>query len=86
MSTFSVCCIGKPFNAHVINKAVSNIIAFLVFGERFEFTDKQFESILQHISEIVLLQGSIWAQVSHLCSDSVLSHLFNMKIYPATLH
>ncbi len=67
ISTFSVWFIGKPFNPQpVINKAVSNIIACLVFGERFEYTDKQLEDILQDINDIVILEGSAWAQVSHL--------------------
>ncbi|XP_070764307.1 cytochrome P450 2J4-like [Enoplosus armatus] len=55
---------GKPFNAQpLINKAVSNIICCLVFGERFEYTDKQYQGILQNFSEIVHLEGSVWVQV-----------------------
>ncbi|KAI3368934.1 hypothetical protein L3Q82_025905 [Scortum barcoo] len=55
---------GKPFNAQsLINRAVSNVICCLVFGERFEHTDKRHENILQNFNEIVHLQGSAWVQI-----------------------
>ncbi|XP_025758992.1 cytochrome P450 2J2 isoform X1 [Oreochromis niloticus] len=55
---------GKPFNTQsLLNNAVSNIICCLVFGNRFEYTDKQFQSILQLLNEIVYLEGSVWAQI-----------------------
>ncbi|XP_069006178.1 cytochrome P450 2J4-like [Embiotoca jacksoni] len=55
---------GKPFNAQsLITNAVSNIICCLVFGNRFEYTDKQYQSILQNFSETVYLEGSVWAQL-----------------------
>ncbi|XP_045904667.1 cytochrome P450 2J4-like isoform X2 [Micropterus dolomieu] len=55
---------GKPFDAHaLITSAVSNIICCLVFGDRFEYTDKQYQGILQKFNEVVYLQGSLWAQV-----------------------
>ncbi|XP_070687745.1 cytochrome P450 2J4-like [Pempheris klunzingeri] len=55
---------GVPFNVQsLINNAVSNIICCLVFGERFEYTDKQYQSILQMVSELVYLEGGVWAQV-----------------------
>ncbi|XP_026201247.1 cytochrome P450 2J6-like [Anabas testudineus] len=55
---------GKPFNAQsLINNAVSNIICCLVFGERFEYSDKQYQHILKTFNEVVYLQGSLWIQV-----------------------
>nr|XP_046246526.1 cytochrome P450 2J4-like [Scatophagus argus] len=55
---------GKPFNVQsLIHKAVSNIICCLVFGERFEYTDKQHEDILQIINDAVDVQGSFGVQV-----------------------
>ncbi|XP_067368509.1 cytochrome P450 2J4-like isoform X2 [Channa argus] len=55
---------GKPFNAQsLINNAVSNIICCLVFGDRFEYSDKQYQSILQALNEIMYLQGSVWIQI-----------------------
>ncbi|XP_030290308.1 cytochrome P450 2J2-like isoform X1 [Sparus aurata] len=54
---------GKPFSAHsLINNAVSNIICCLVFGERFEYTDKEHQALLRNINEATRLQGSLWAQ------------------------
>ncbi len=78
ISIFSVWFIGKPFNAQpVINKAVSNVIACLVFGERFEYTDKQLENILQTLNTLVILEGSALVQVSlHWKQDVAHSHLF----------
>ncbi|XP_032380971.1 cytochrome P450 2J6 [Etheostoma spectabile] len=55
---------GKPFNAQsLINSAVSNIICCLVFGDRFEYTDKQHHMILQTFNELLYLEGGFWAQV-----------------------
>ncbi|XP_017262588.1 cytochrome P450 2J2 [Kryptolebias marmoratus] len=54
---------GQPFNAQkLINNAVSNIICCLVFGSRFEYTDKQYHKILKDFNEIMYLEGSVWAQ------------------------
>uniref|UniRef100_A0A671W4V2 Cytochrome P450 2J6-like n=1 Tax=Sparus aurata TaxID=8175 RepID=A0A671W4V2_SPAAU len=54
---------GKPFSAQsLINNAVSNIICCLVFGERFEYTDKEHQTHLQDMNELTHLQGSLWAQ------------------------
>ncbi|MED6277997.1 hypothetical protein CHARACLAT_019224 [Characodon lateralis] len=55
---------GQPFNSQIpVNNAVSNIVCCLVFGNRFEYTDKQQQAILQNFSEIVRLQGSLAAQI-----------------------
>ncbi|XP_041646825.1 cytochrome P450 2J4-like [Cheilinus undulatus] len=58
---------GQPFNAQpVINNAVSNIISCLVFGDRFEYNDKQFKAILEYFKETIYLEGSIWAQTYNM--------------------
>uniref|UniRef100_A0A3B4DKW3 Cytochrome P450, family 2, subfamily V, polypeptide 1 n=1 Tax=Pygocentrus nattereri TaxID=42514 RepID=A0A3B4DKW3_PYGNA len=55
---------GEPFDPHyVINNAVSNIICSLVFGRRFEYTDRRFLSMLNLISKSLKLEGSQWAQL-----------------------
>ncbi|KAG7233972.1 hypothetical protein INR49_028686, partial [Caranx melampygus] len=55
---------GEPFNAQpLIHNAVSNVICCLVFGERFEYTDKQYKTILQNFSDIVSLQANIMVQI-----------------------
>uniref|UniRef100_A0A3Q3SLV5 Cytochrome P450 2J2-like n=1 Tax=Mastacembelus armatus TaxID=205130 RepID=A0A3Q3SLV5_9TELE len=53
-----------PFNAlPLINSAVSNIICCLVFGDRYEYTDKKYLTILRTVNEAVHLQGSLWVQL-----------------------
>ncbi|XP_037544766.1 cytochrome P450 2J6 [Nematolebias whitei] len=55
---------GQPFNALTqINYSVSNIISCLFFGKRFEYTDKKYQAVLQALSDILYLEGSIWAQI-----------------------
>uniref|UniRef100_A0A3Q2NMN8 Cytochrome P450 2J6-like n=1 Tax=Fundulus heteroclitus TaxID=8078 RepID=A0A3Q2NMN8_FUNHE len=55
---------GQPFNAQkLINNAVSNIICCLVFGNRFEYSDEQFQTILELFNETLYLQGTVWAQM-----------------------
>ncbi|XP_029002034.1 cytochrome P450 2J5-like [Betta splendens] len=58
---------GKPFSAEsLINNAVSNIVCCLVFGERFEYNDKQYQSILQGFGNSLRFGGSSWAQLCNL--------------------
>ncbi|KAJ8376314.1 hypothetical protein SKAU_G00068940 [Synaphobranchus kaupii] len=55
---------GQPFDPQfVINNAISNVICCLVFGDRFEYTDRQFQDLLRLINEAVYLEGSSWAQL-----------------------
>ncbi|XP_053105462.1 cytochrome P450 2J2-like isoform X2 [Hemicordylus capensis] len=55
---------GQPFNPHFhINNAVSNIICSIVFGDRFEYHDSNFQKLLHLIDEIMFIQGSIWNQL-----------------------
>uniref|UniRef100_UPI003AAB2A06 cytochrome P450 2J4-like n=1 Tax=Centroberyx gerrardi TaxID=166262 RepID=UPI003AAB2A06 len=58
---------GEPFNAQLlVNNAVSNVICCLVFGNRFEYSDMQYQSILQDFNELVYLQGGTWAQIYNM--------------------
>ncbi|XP_041696099.1 cytochrome P450 2J2 isoform X2 [Coregonus clupeaformis] len=53
---------GKPFNPQMlINNAVSNVICCLVFGDRFEYSDDQFQTLLKTINETIYLEGGVWA-------------------------
>lgn len=55
---------GRPFDPQILlNNAVSNVICVLVFGNRFEYSDNEFHSLLKKISEAVYLEGGIFAQV-----------------------
>ncbi|KAJ8388418.1 hypothetical protein AAFF_G00132940 [Aldrovandia affinis] len=58
---------GLPFDPQLIlNNAVSNIISCLVFGERFEYTDSNFQDLLRLLSEALYLEGSIWVQMYNI--------------------
>ncbi|KAM3618960.1 uncharacterized protein V6R79_000964 [Siganus canaliculatus] len=55
---------GESFDAKwLINNAVSNVICCLVFGERFEYSNKKFQDILKMINDTIQLQGNMWVQV-----------------------
>uniref|UniRef100_A0A673AAA1 Cytochrome P450, family 2, subfamily P, polypeptide 6 n=1 Tax=Sphaeramia orbicularis TaxID=375764 RepID=A0A673AAA1_9TELE len=55
---------GQPINPEsLVNNAVCNIICCLVFGERFEYGDKQQQSIQKAFHDVVYLEGSVWAQM-----------------------
>uniref|UniRef100_A0A3B3VJR0 Cytochrome P450 2J2-like n=1 Tax=Poecilia latipinna TaxID=48699 RepID=A0A3B3VJR0_9TELE len=58
---------GKPFSAQaLINNAVSNIICCLVFGSRYEYNDKQYQTILENLNEILRLQEGLWVQIYNM--------------------
>ncbi|XP_062308391.1 cytochrome P450 2J4-like [Osmerus eperlanus] len=58
---------GKPFNPQfLMNNAVSNVICCLVFGDRFEYSDREFQTLLKIINEAIQLEGSIWALLYNL--------------------
>ncbi|KAM3876144.1 cytochrome P450 2J2-like [Diretmus argenteus] len=58
---------GEPFNAQLLlNNAVSNIICCLVFGDRYEYSDKQYQSVLHNFNELMYLEGGVWAQVYNM--------------------
>uniref|UniRef100_A0A665UCJ1 Cytochrome P450 2J6-like n=1 Tax=Echeneis naucrates TaxID=173247 RepID=A0A665UCJ1_ECHNA len=60
---------GKPFNPHyIINKAVSNIICSLVFGQRFDYCDEKFLKMTHLVDKVAQIEGSIWTQVSQMKS------------------
>ncbi|XP_061095520.1 cytochrome P450 2J2-like [Conger conger] len=55
---------GNPFDPHLLlNNSVSNIICFMVFGHRFDYSDQNFQILLKLLSETLKLEGSIWAQL-----------------------
>ena len=59
--------LGAPFDPKMgVTKAVSNVICCLVFGKRFEYTDRQHQSTIDDFNEILVLQGSVGAMVKLL--------------------
>uniref|UniRef100_A0A8C1Z0Q2 Cytochrome P450 2J2-like n=1 Tax=Cyprinus carpio TaxID=7962 RepID=A0A8C1Z0Q2_CYPCA len=58
---------GRPFDPHLLlNNAVSNVICVLVFGNRFEYSDNDFQNLLKNISEAVYLEGGFCAQLYNM--------------------
>lgn len=58
---------GKAFDPQwLLNNGVSNTICVLVFGDRFEYTNYDFQSLLKNMNEVIFLEGGIWAQVIYL--------------------
>lgn len=50
---------GKPFDTKMIlNSAVSNVICSILFGERFEYDDPVFLTLLKLMNENTKLLGS----------------------------
>ncbi|XP_064414752.1 cytochrome P450 2K1-like [Latimeria chalumnae] len=50
---------GQPFDTQVImNSAVANVICSVVFGDRFEYTDPTFLSLVHAINENIRLAGT----------------------------
>ncbi|EHA98995.1 Cytochrome P450 2J2 [Heterocephalus glaber] len=50
---------GQPFNPHFkINNAVSNIICSIIFGERFDYQDAEFQELLRLLDEVTYLEMS----------------------------
>uniref|UniRef100_A0A667WYB5 Cytochrome P450, family 2, subfamily N, polypeptide 13 n=1 Tax=Myripristis murdjan TaxID=586833 RepID=A0A667WYB5_9TELE len=55
---------SEPFDpVHLFNNAVSNIICQIVFGRRFDYSDHNFQTMLKNLTDMVHLEGSIWAQL-----------------------
>ncbi|XP_003411201.2 cytochrome P450 2J2-like [Loxodonta africana] len=53
---------GQPFDPHFkINKAASNIICSITFGERFEYQDGEFQELLKLLDEVPSLETSKWS-------------------------
>ncbi|XP_060113783.1 cytochrome P450 2F2-like [Heteronotia binoei] len=52
---------GAPFNPiNLVCRAVSNIICAVVFGNRFDYEDADFLSLLDHLNENFKIMSSFW--------------------------
>ncbi|XP_069483781.1 cytochrome P450 2B4-like [Ambystoma mexicanum] len=59
---------GQPFDPQFkVTNAVSNIICSLVFGNRFDYTNAEFQYLLDLISKNIRLTGSMSALMVNLC-------------------
>ncbi|XP_073497658.1 cytochrome P450 2C18-like isoform X2 [Phyllobates terribilis] len=58
---------GTPFDpTHVLTLAVSNVICSIVFGERFDYEDVKFKTLVTLLKEMVLLMSSFWGMLLSL--------------------
>ncbi|XP_040298471.1 cytochrome P450 2G1-like [Bufo bufo] len=64
---------GTPFDpTYLLTLAVSNVICSIVFGERFDYKDNKFKTLLTLLKEMFLLMSSAWGIL--------------LNIFPKTLH
>lgn len=60
----------KPFDpSSFLIHAVSNIICSIVFGDRFDYEDKKFLTLIQLMEENNRLQNSVQTQVCAISSQ-----------------
>nr|XP_028603689.1 transcription factor 20 isoform X6 [Podarcis muralis] len=65
---------GQSFNPHyLINNAISNVICFLTFGNRFDYEDKKFQSLLHYLELSMKEEAGLLPQV--LNSLPFLTHI-----------
>ncbi|KAM9325623.1 cytochrome P450 2A6-like [Gastrophryne carolinensis] len=57
----------KPFDpTNLLRLAVSNVICSVVFGERFDYEDQRFKTILALLQEIMLMMSSVWGMLLNM--------------------
>ncbi|KAI1892057.1 hypothetical protein AGOR_G00150060 [Albula goreensis] len=55
---------GNPFDPKwLLNNSTANIICFMVFGHRFDYSDHNFQRLLRLLSEVMQIEGSIWGKL-----------------------
>ncbi|XP_063287237.1 cytochrome P450 2B1-like [Pelobates fuscus] len=68
-------CKDTPFDPiHLLGQAVSNVICSVVFGERFDYEDENFKTLLSNIREIFRLMNSRTGQILQIFPN-VLRHI-----------
>ncbi|KAH0631504.1 hypothetical protein JD844_005848 [Phrynosoma platyrhinos] len=61
-SLFS-CTLEKPFDpTYFLSRAVSNIICSIVFGNRFDYEDKDFQALMEMLNNSFREMSTAWAQ------------------------
>lgn len=62
---------GRPFPLALLGWAPSNITFTLLFGQRFDYQDPVFVSLLRLIGEVMVLLGAPGLQVRGHCSQTL---------------
>ncbi|NWU95821.1 CP2J2 protein, partial [Upupa epops] len=69
---------GNPFNPHMrVTSAVANIICSIVFGNRFDYDNVEFQNMLKLLNETIKLHGDVTSQLYN-------SFPFIMKFLPGS--
>lgn len=80
------CLSGKPIDpTYYLSKSVSNVINSIVFGDRFDYEDQEFLSLLRMMGQINRFAASPVGQVSNQLSLP-LTFLVSHSICPHTGH
>ncbi|CAJ0957031.1 unnamed protein product [Ranitomeya imitator] len=67
---------GTAFDpTHLLTLAVSNVICSVVFGERFDYEDVKFRTLLTLLKEIISLMSSTWGIVTSQYLSKTLSFI-----------
>ncbi|CAM4700344.1 unnamed protein product [Caretta caretta] len=63
---------GLPFDpTYFLSRTVSNVISSVVFGDRFDYEDKEFLSLLYMITESFRFTATAWGQLYEMFSDTM---------------
>lgn len=62
---------GRPFPLALLGWAPSNVTFALLFGQRFDYRDPVFVSLLGLINEVMVLLGTPGLQVRGHCSQAL---------------
>uniref|UniRef100_K7GH52 Cytochrome P450 2A13-like n=1 Tax=Pelodiscus sinensis TaxID=13735 RepID=K7GH52_PELSI len=63
---------GLPFDpTYFLSRSVSNVISSVVFGDRFDYEDKEFLSLLYMITESFRFTATAWGQLYEMFSGTM---------------
>ena len=62
---------GKPFDpAPTLMISVSNVICSMLYGQRYDHSDQEYQHLLQIVREMIPLFSKKWREIMSGCTDS----------------